>query len=185
MKISRIIQQIKSYCPSITTCAGALTVDLRTKVSPDGLSAFVVRLDDEVVEPVLVGNDYIQDVTERFAVLVFFTQKDGRGQGVAESIDEVRDALIKSLVRWKPAEQYDEIVYEGSAIQLFTKDRVVVSFEFSCATEIHTEDTFNQVAYRALDEFYEVDLDVDVIEDKTGKPDGQVEAHFNVLLNKE
>lgn len=185
MKIDPIIKQIQTYCPSFKLVAGALTVELKAAVSDgeDKLpAAYVVRLDESGEYNDGLSNDYRQEIEEQFGVLVFVNNRkqDVRGQRAADQLEDLRAELFKALLQWCPSEAHDPIEYVGGSVQSIDKDRIAYAFEFKTTTVMTIEDSWRQVEYDAMPRLTKVHVDVDKIEDPDEKPDGEIEAGFDV-----
>ncbi len=185
MKIEPIIRQIQTWCPSFKLVAGALTVDLKTAIS-DGEAnlpaAYVVKLDESAEYVDGLSNDFRQDVEESFGVLVFVNnrKKDGRGQWAADQLEDLRAELFKALLQWCPSDAHNPIIYSGGSVQSIDKDRIVYAFEFETGTQLTIEDTWRQVAYDRMARLQTMHVDVDKIEEPEMKPDGDIDAGFEV-----
>lgn len=186
MKISPIVQQILNECRSFKQVAGTINQELlQTVVSQKALpAAYVVRLDEdaEIAEVTEYGNDYLQELTEHFGVMVFLDNSDNRGQTAADKLDDIRAELFKALCGWCPSEAHDPIEYEGGTLQALTRDRLIYFFEFKATTTLTKEDTWQQVSYERLGTFDRAHIDVDVIREDTQKPDGNIEAELEINL---
>lgn len=187
MKISPIVQQILTECPSFSQVAGTINQELLEKVvSQKKLpAAYVVRLDEdaEIAEVTEYGNDYVQELTEHFGVVVFLDNSpDTRGQEAADRLDDIRAELFKALCGWCPSDAHDPVEYEGGTLQKLTRDRLIYLFEFKTTTTLTKEDTWQQVSYERLGTFDRAHIDVDVIREDTHKPDGNIEAELEINL---
>lgn len=181
MKLDPIVAQIQRECKSFTQVAGAITDQLQASISQGALpAAYVVRLDEdaEIVED--MGNQYYQELTEYFAVVVFLANSDPRGQTAADKLDDIRAELFKALLRWEMDEAHDKIEYNGGSLLELTRDRLIYSFQFKTYTTIQIEDTWQQVAYERLGPLEGVDVDVDEIGPRHKKPDGTPEAELQI-----
>lgn len=186
MKIAPIVNQILAECPSFKQVAGTISQELlegvvSQKVLP---AAYVVRLDEdaEIAEASEYGNEYHQELTEHFGVVVFLGNADKRGQAAADQLDDLRAELFKALCGWCPSECHDPIEYEGGTLQTLTRDRLIYFFEFKTTTTVTKEDTWQQVAYERLGTFDRVSVDIDTIDLDTGRPDGVIEAKLEIDL---
>ena len=102
MKLAPIVAQSRRECKSFPQVAGAITDQLKSSISQGTLTAaYVVRLDEdaEIVDD--LGNEYYQELTEYFAVVVFLANNDPRGQSAADRLDDIRAELFKALLRWE------------------------------------------------------------------------------------
>lgn len=183
MKVSPIVAQIQAECKLFTQVAGALTDDLAQVISQSKLpAAYVVRLDEdgEIIED--VGNEYYQEITEYFAVVVILDNKDARGQVVADMLDDIRAEIFRALLRWQPDDAHDKVEYSGGTLVENTRDRIIYSFQFKTYTTIQKEDTWQQVSYERLKNFKGADIDIDEIGPREHKPDGKPEAQLKIDL---
>ena len=183
MRIDPIVAQIQRECKSFTQVAGAITDQLQSSISQGTLpAAYVVRLDEdaEIVDD--LGNEYYQELTEYFAVVVFLANNDPRGQSAADQLDDIRAELFKALLRWEMDEAHDKIEYNGGSLLELTRDRLVYSFQFKTYTTIQIEDTWQQVAYDRMQNLSGVDVDIDEIGPRTKRPDGTPEAELKINL---
>lgn len=184
MKLSTIVKQIQAECPSFKQVAGTISQELlQSVVSQAALpAAYVVRLDEdaEIAEVTEYGNEYRQELTEHFGVVLFLSNRDPRGQTASDLLDDYRAELFKALCGWCPSDAHDPIEYEGGTLQVLTRDRLVYLFEFKTTTTVGKEDTWQQVSYDRLGSLDGVSIDVDVIRDDTKKPDGQIEAELDI-----
>ena len=175
--------QLQAECNLFSQVAGALTDDLAQVISQSKLpAAYVVRLDEdgEIIED--VGNEYYQEITEYFAVVVILDNKDQRGQFVADLLDDIRAELFRALLRWQPDEDHDKIEYSGGTLMENTRDRIIYSFQFKTYTTIQKEDTWQKVAYERMQMIKGVDVDIDEIGPRKHKPDGTPEAQLKIDL---
>lgn len=186
MKLSPIIRQIQAECPSFKQVAGTISQELLEKVvsQMDLPAAYIVRLDEdaEIADVTEYGNEYHQELTEHFGVLVFLNNRDDRGQHPSDALDDLRAELFKALCGWCPSDVHDPIEYEGGTLQKLTRDRLLYFFEFKTTTTLTKEDTWQQVAYDRLGKFNGLSIDVDVIRDDTHRPDGKPEARLDIDL---
>lgn len=183
MKVSPVVAQLQAECKIFTQVAGALTDDLEKVISQSKLpAAYVVRLDEdgEIIED--VGNEFFQEITEYFAVVVIVGNQDPRGQEVADTLDDIRKELFRALLRWQPDEAHDKVEYSGGTLLENTRDRIIYSFQFKTYTTIRKEDTWQQVSYERLSGITGVDVDIDEIGPREHKPDGKPEAQLKIDL---
>lgn len=139
---------------------------------------FVVPLDDSP-DDARSQNGVRQDLKDSFAVIVAVTNvPDEKGQTAQASIHQMRGLLWAALLGWRPAPDYDGIVYEGGHLLALDRARLWYQFEFSARMEIGPEDGYQQIELVGLPHFDGVDMKIDVI-DPIAKPapgpDGRVE----------
>lgn len=181
MNLTPIIEQIQKYCPTFKVVAGAAEVNIDKKVSVSLPAAFVVML-DESGEPVETeGNEYLQEITENFAVMVVLdNQKDRRGQSAIEQLDSLRAELFKAIVNWCPDQYHDEIRFNRGYLVQMHPDLIYYAYEFMTYTTINKSDTWQQVMYDSLGPLKTVHADIDV-----QPTDGRIEAGFEISFDKD
>lgn len=181
MNLKPIIEQIQNYCPSFKSVSGAAEINLDKKASVALPAAFVVMLDEtgETVET--EGNDYLQEITESFAVLVVLdNQTDERGQDAMDLLDPIRAELFKALVNWCPDEFHDEIRFNRGYLTQMNGDQLFYAYEFYTYTTLAKEDTWQQVMYESLGPLKKVHSGIDL-----QPTDGRIEAEFEVNFEKD
>lgn len=181
MKLAPIIRQIKAECPSFTQVAGSITRDLENVIAQDKLpAAYVVRLDEDAAAVDDTGNEWYQELTEYFSVIVILQSKDARGQLASDILDDLRSELFRALLRWTPDEFHDRIEYQGGELVGLTRDRLVYAYNFMTYTTLNKDDTWQKVVYDRLQPCKGIDIDVDEIGPREHKPDGEIEAKIKI-----
>ena len=181
MNLKPVIEQIQNLCPSFKSVSGSAEIDLDKKASVSLPAAFVVMLDEtgETVE--LEGNEYTQEITESFAVLVVLDNRtDDRGQDAMDWLDSIRAELFKALVNWCPDEVHDEIRFNRGYVSQMNADQLFYVYEFDTYTTLTKEDTWQQVMYESLSPIKKMHADIDLV-----PKDGRIEAEFEVNFQKD
>ncbi len=181
MKLAPIIQQIQAECPVFTQVAGSITSDLDTAISQNNLPvAYVVRLDEDAEAVDDAGNEWFQELTEYFSVVVILSQEDPRGQLASDNLDDIRSELFRALLRWSPDETHDRIGYQGGELVGVDRERLIYAYNFRMYTTLNKDDTWQKVAYDRLQPCKGIDIDVDEIGPREHKPDGEIEAKLKI-----
>lgn len=180
MNLSPIIEQIQELCSTFKRVAATAEINFDKKVSVPLPAAFVVMLDErgEIVE--VTGNEYQQEITESFGVVVVLdNRKDRRGQDAMALLDPIRAELFRALVNWCPDQYHDEIRFSRSYLVSMNPDVLYYAFEFDTYTTLTKDDTWNKVWYDSLGPIKKVHADIDL------QPiDGRIEAGFEVDFEK-
>lgn len=188
MQLELIIGALRQRCPGLgTRVAGAA----QFRLLPESASlqvpfAFVLPLDD-APDPPTSPNVVRQYLKEGFAVVVALDNSvDERGQSASHGVHDMRAALWRALLGWKPTSDHNGIAYEGGNLLQLDRRRLWFQFEFSAAREISPEDGWQQGDIDALPHLQGVDIKVDVIDpifdpnlSSTG-PDGRIEQTAQV-----
>ena len=180
MNLSPIIEQIQELCPTFKRVAATAEIDLDKKVSVPLPAAFVVMLDErgEIVE--VTGNEYMQEITESFGVVVILdNRKDKRGQEAMTLLDPIRAELFRALVNWCPDDCHDEIRFNRGYLVNMNPDLLFYAFEFETYTTLTKDDTWNKVWYDSLGPIKKLHADIDLV-----PTDGRIEAGFEVDFEK-
>jgi hypothetical protein len=182
MKLSLIINAIKSRCPSFGgRVAGAAEFKPLPEVNKLQLpAAFVIPLDDNAGEN-KSKTGYWQDITDGFAVVVCMDNRtDERGQSaVSDCVDSTRLSLWKALLGWQPEENYDAIQYDGGALLQMDRAALYYQYEFSAKFEITNKLTRQYQDLSELPDFSGVSVNVDLIDGVTQQPDGEIDFTFD------
>lgn len=115
MNLDSIILQLKALAPLFAgNVAGAAkfaeATDEQTWLPQP--AAYVVPV-EEVVGPNLLQNGVIQNVTERFEVIVCLDNKaDRRGQTAVTTLDDCKAAIFRSILNWRPDSTVDAPLYQ-------------------------------------------------------------------------
>lgn len=129
MKLTPVIQQLRSYAPSFRTVAGGLDWDPTEKSINTPLpAAFVIVVGDDAGES--QANVTKQDITDDVDVCVVLANKDERGQAAADRLHDLRAELWRALVGFEPDEQSTALQYAGGALLLINRDKVVYRYRF-------------------------------------------------------
>ncbi|WP_110995578.1 phage tail terminator protein [Pseudomonas sichuanensis] len=191
MKISPIIAHLRENCPSLAArVSGGIDLDA---VSESALlknpSAYVIAADDKAGDN-KATNAVIQDVEDRFEVVLAMDTKDERGQQAADLLHDFRKELWRALVGWRPAAEYDPIVYDGGGLVLINRARVVYRFSFSAAFQLGRNssddpaETWHEHELDGLPAFTGATINMDCIDPADPNlqypgPDGRIEMKFS------
>ena len=190
MKITPVIVQMRRYCPAFSgRVAGGLDWDPTEKSANPALpAAFVIVVGDEAQES--ETNIITQTVRDEFDVCVVLANKDERGQDAADRLHDLRAELWRALVGFAPDEQSDALQYDGSALMLIDRFRVVYRFRFFTefnlgrTTEADPAETWEERVLDGLPLLEGLDIDVDALDVMVDKnlalsgPDGRIEFHI-------
>lgn len=184
MQLTVIIQALRERCPSFANrFAGAAEF----KTLPEGAAlpipcGYVVPLDDS---PSASGamNSVRQTLADSFAVIVAISNlTDERGQKAAHDLHTVRAELWAALLGWRPATEYDGVVYEGGSLLSVDRARLWYQFEFSAAMEIGPSDGWQQTELAGLPHFDGAHFNSDFLDPSDPNketPDGRIEVEFS------
>ncbi len=194
MKISPLIQQLRTWCPTFRkNVAGGLEFEvMRDSVQLTMPSAWVVMTDDDPGENTS-DNVIRQSIVDGFDVVVAVKTTDERGQAAADPLHDIRAELLRALVGWEPMPGYEPIQYAGGQLLLINRDRVLYRFRFECEWTLgggDTPETFQEVVLAGLPPLAGLDVEVDAIDpmadpnlSKPG-PDGRIETVLRVELDQ-
>ncbi len=191
MKLSPVIAHLREHCPSLhQRVTGG--IDLGA-VSESALlknpCAYVIAADDKAGEN-RAENAVIQDVEDRFEVVLVMDTKDERGQQAADLLHDFRKELWRALVGWQPGADYDLVVYDGGGLVLINRARVVYRFSFSAAFQLGRNastdppETWHEYELDGLPSFTGATINMDCIDPADSNlqypgPDGRIEAKFS------
>lgn len=136
MRLDLIINQIRQYCPALTTVGGSADFDagLETTTNPESLpAAFVIPLAEEA-DHNETQTGLRQSVWEHFMVVVEFSNvADRRGQAGVSQVEDMRWALFKALLNWRAQPDLAQrgIEYSGGRLLGMDRARLWWSYEFS------------------------------------------------------
>lgn len=166
MNINNIIAQLRTRAIEFGgRVGGAATFKILPEAANMIVPAAYVIPSDENPGENEASNGYRQSVEDSFFVIVVLDNTaDERGQGAAIGVHEIRKALIRSIVGWKPEEHYDSIDYDGGSLLQMDRNRMYYQFEFKARYEIGTEDTWIDVRNQELPKFLGLDIKVDAID---------------------
>ncbi|MCP1289823.1 hypothetical protein NK214_06420 [Chromobacterium sp. S0633] len=187
MKITPIIAQLRSYCPSFAgRVAGALEL---AALLDDGApmmnlpAAYVVPTREDPQTPTTTA-PYMQDLEEKFDVVVALAPVDERGQAVADRLHDLRAELWRALIGWSPP-GCDPVEYDGGALLMLNRGRVIYRFGFTSMSVIggirgagELPATWHDVERDGLADLLRVHVDVDY----GPAPDGQIEHQLQITL---
>lgn len=196
MQVTPLVKHLRDYCPVFARAvSGGIDWEaIESSTQLKGLRAHVVLTDERADPP--ETNVISQDVAEEFDVCVEFPQAQGdeKGQMVADQIDDVRRALFRALVGWKPTTEHDPVQYVARQLLLTNRAKSVYRFSFITGYRIgrnevgQPPETFEELELDGLPELEGVDVDLDFIDpmvdpnlSATG-PDGRVEMKLTEEL---
>ncbi|WP_336702556.1 phage tail terminator protein [Pantoea dispersa] len=186
MKLSPIIGALRNRCPFFElNIGGAAEFKNLPETGKMKLpAAYVIPTEDSPAEQ-KSQTDYWQVIKEGFAVVVVLDNtRDLRGQAASyDAVDDVKHMLWKALLGMRPDDDSDIVEYAGGQLLDMDRGRLYYQFEFTCDREITSEMTRQQEELDELDEFTEIDVDVDLI-GKDQKPDGIIEHKLRVNLSE-
>ena len=139
-------------------------------------AAYVIATGDDAGEN-QIQNGTLQTITDRFDVVVALRPDDDRGQAATADLHMIRQDLLRALVGWPPADDYEPIEYEGCDLLLIDRARVFYRFSFSSNWTLDTAETWQGDELSSLPAFSEVDITIDAM-----PPDGKIEAHARIYL---
>lgn len=190
MKISPIIAHLRENCPSLAErVSGGIDLDaVSESVLLKNPSAYVIAADDKAGDN-RAQNAVIQDIEDRFEVVLAMDTKDERGQQATDLLHDFRKELWRALVGWRPGEEYDPIVYDGGGLVLINRARVVYRFSFSAVFQLgrnlatQAAETWHELELDGLPKYTGATINMDCIDpaDRNLKypgPDGRIEATF-------
>ncbi|MNJ27347.1 hypothetical protein D3C77_218500 [compost metagenome] len=191
MKISPVIAHLREHCPSLhQRVTGGIDLDaVSESVLLKNPSAYVIAADDKASEN-QAENAVIQDVEDRFEVVLVMDTKDERGQQAVDLLHDFRKELWRALVGWRPGADYDPIVYDGGGLVLINRARVVYRFSFSTAFQLGRNastdppETWHEYELDGLPLFTGATINMDCIDPADPNlqypgPDGRIEATFS------
>ena len=142
MRPSLIIPRLRAQCPTFSNrIAGA--ADFAAAVTADDVivpCAFVVSGGDSVDENEIIGGGLVQDVTDRFSVIVCVSNAaNERGQDGMEQLFDIRDELLAALLGWTPDAAHGAVNYAGSdGDPTLDRARIWHGYDFTTRTFIAT-----------------------------------------------
>lgn len=194
MKISLVIAQLRTWCPTFAQrVAGGLEFDLvRDSALLPMPAAYVVMTGDDPSDNTS-QNSTRQPVADEFDVVVALASGDERGQAAADPLHDIRAELLRALAGWKPMPGYDPITYVGGNILLLDRSRVLYRFSFRSEWMLGGGDlpeTFEELELAGLPALEGINVQVDAIDpmadpnlSKPG-PDGRIETVLQVELDQ-
>jgi len=155
MDISRVIEQLRRWCPELGGRVGGaadfengvetvITInDPRTgKLAYP--SAAVIPLEDEPgSNDLLDGN--LQEVTETIGVIVMFdASADRRGQAAVSQVEAMKYAMFRALLSWRidPGRGARGLYYAGGELLTFDRARLFWMYRLSFDATISDADGF-------------------------------------------
>ncbi|MGF6392165.1 phage tail terminator protein [Pseudomonas plecoglossicida] len=191
MKISPIIAHLRENCPSLVDrVSGGIDLDaVSTSVLLKNPSAYVIAADDKAGDN-QAQNAVIQDIEDRFEVVLAMDTKDERGQQASDLLHDFRKELWRALVGWRPSAEYEPIIYDGGGLVLINRARVVYRFSFSAGFRLGRNkstdpaETWHEHELDGLPAFTGATIDMDCIDPADRNlqypgPDGRIEATFS------
>ncbi|TFF37420.1 hypothetical protein [Pseudomonas sp. RIT623] len=191
MKISPIIAHLREYCPSLDArVSGGIDLDaVSESVLLKNPSAYVIAADDKAGDN-RAQNAVIQDIEDRFEVVLAMDTKDERGQQASDLLHDFRKELWRALVGWRPAAEYEPIVYDGGGLVLINRARVVYRFSFSAGFQLGRNlgtdpaETWHEHELDGLPPFTGATINMDCIDPadpnlQNPGPDGRIEVKFS------
>lgn len=191
MKISPVIAHLREHCPSLhERVTGGIDLDaVSESVLLKNPSAYVIAADDKAGEN-QAQNAVIQDIEDRFEVVLVMDTKDERGQQAADLLHDFRKELWRALVGWVPAPEYDPIIYDGGSLVLINRARVVYRFSFSAGFQLGRNassdpaETWHEHEIDGLPPFTGATINMDCIDPADPNlqypgPDGRIEFKFS------
>lgn len=191
MKISPIIAHLRENCPSLDSrVSGGIDLDaVSESVLLKNPSAYVIAADDKAGDN-QAQNAVIQDIEDRFEVVLAMDTKDERGQQATDLLHDFRKELWRALVGWRPTAEYDPIVYDGGGLVLINRARVVYRFSFSAAFQLGRNnpgdppETWHEHELDGLPAFTGATINMDCIDPADPNlqhpgPDGRIEVKFS------
>jgi len=149
MDLPAVIVHLRANAPIFGgRVAGAanFTKALETEGMLDLPAAYVVPADDDATEN-LEANLLVQDVTERFSVIVELpNDADRRGQRATTLYDPVRAALWAALLNWRldPVKAAKGLYYAGGSLLDLDRARLFYRWDFAQDIRITDEDGWQQ-----------------------------------------
>jgi hypothetical protein len=155
MNISRVIHQLRRYCPELEGRIGGAadfengveTVITITDPRTGKLaypSAVVIPLEDEPgSNDLLDGN--LQEVTETIGVIVMFdASADRRGQAGVSQVEHMKYAMFRALLSWQiePERGARGLYYAGGELLTFDRARLFWMYRMSFEATISDADGF-------------------------------------------
>ncbi|MBF8730460.1 hypothetical protein IRZ59_08360 [Pseudomonas guariconensis] len=191
MKISPIIAHLREYCPSLADrVSGGIDLEaVSQSVLLKNPSAYVIAADDKAGDN-RAQNAVLQDIEDRFEVVLAMDTKDERGQQASDLLHDFRKELWRALVGWKPDAEYDPVVYDGGGLVLINRARVVYRFSFSAGFQLGRNrptdpaETWREHELDGLPPFTGATINMDCIDPADPNlqrpgPDGRIEVKFS------
>lgn len=198
MKISPVIAQLRTWCP---TFQGRVAGGLEFEVVRDSAllqmpAVYVVMTADDPSDTNL-QTTIRQAVFDEFDVVVALKTGDERGQSAADPLHDIRAELCRALVGWKPMPDYERITYAGGQLLLIDRGRVLFRFTFRVEWVLgggfvdgHAPETFEEVELAGLPPMTGITVNVDAIDPMADPnlhnpgPDGRIETVLHVELDQ-
>ncbi|CAN0621517.1 conserved protein of unknown function [Burkholderia multivorans] len=192
MKVTPIVQQLRTYCPFFENRVAA-AIDFEAARDEALLpvpAAYVVPTRDEAGEN-LTQNTTRQQITDEFDVVVVIATQDARGQSRIDLLHDVRGMLWLALVGFVPLPDWSRIQYEGGSLLMLNRERILYRFGFSTTFTLGGGDapeTWQEQALAGLPDLKGVTFRADCIDPadanlKKPGPDGRIEFTFREDFN--
>lgn len=143
MNLDLVIAALRARCATFAgRIAGAAQYGRLTETTNVAVpSAFVLPMDDDPGEQ-QSSSGYIQQITDRFAVVVMLSNAtDERGQGSSYQLHAIRHEIWRALLGWTIEPGWFPIQYEGGSLLDLDRARLSYQFEFSAVYTIGSTDT--------------------------------------------
>jgi hypothetical protein len=163
MDISKVITQLRTYCPSLKIIGGSADFNsgLESVVNPSQLPAAYVIPDGDEADANQLSNALLQLVRERIQIVVQFDNSaDRRGYGSVNQVDAMKYALFSAILNWRidPTHAQRGLEYDGCEFIAMDRGRLWYGFRFSQELTITNWDGFQETGV----DLTEIDVTVEL-----------------------
>lgn len=175
MDISKVITQLRTYCPSLKLVGGSadFSTGLESVVNPTQLPAAFIIPDGDEADANQLSNALLQHVRERIQIVVEFDNSaDRRGYGSANQVDAMKYAIFAALLNWRidPTHAQRGLEYDGCEFIAMDRGRLWYGFRFSQELTISTADGFQETGVDLTEIDITVDLNPPAAEEQPATP---------------
>lgn len=189
MKITRLIAQLRDYCPTLAGRVAA-GIDLATLQAENPLQppcAYVITLAD-LASSSLAQNLTQQRIRDRFEVTLVLDATDATK--ALDLLHDLRAELWRALVGFKPGSDYAAIEYDGGELVSLNSSRVLYRLRFFAEFQLgrnlpgQPAESWHERELDGLTSFTGATVRVDAIDPadpnlKRPGPDGRLELTFS------
>lgn len=146
MKISAIIEQLRTYLPPLAgqpwgdRVAGAAELSAVQDKARLALPALYVVLSEETAR--VDQGSFHELITERFSVIAVLANLDRRGQRPQDLVQDLRTGIFKAILNWQPDSFAGPVEYVGGQFVNMDAARYFHRFDFQRRMEIDESDGF-------------------------------------------
>ncbi|MGE8411941.1 MAG: phage tail terminator protein [Pseudomonas sp.] len=194
MGLIKVLEQIKTNCPSMT---GRIVGSVNPEVLPVGIeqplpAAFIALLSD-IATPSTAQNTFRQTIRDRFEVALLLDAT--HPQQALDQLHDLRAEVWRALVGFKPGAEYSPIQYEGGELVPVGNERLLYRLRFFAEFQLgrnrsgQPAETWHERELDGLPSFTGVTVRVDAIDPadpnlKSPGPDGRLELTFSGELKQ-